>query len=104
MPCYTIKKTTVAVDKMDLLILANGLKSAGFAVTTEGTELIFSRNGRFHGYRDGQLELSGTNAEDLAAEIKRAYSTQIVKQMASKFGWQLSAKPQTNEFVATKRR
>jgi ribonuclease HIII len=105
MPCYTVKKTTVNVSNMDVSVLADGLKAAGFDVKLDGQTVIFSRTGTFtyHTYQKGTLQLRGSDVESLTAEVKRAFSAQVVRQTAKQFGWQLSSKS-TTEFVAQKRR
>lgn len=109
MPCYTIKKTTVNVDAMQLSVLLDGLKAAGFDVRLDGETLSFSRKGsyNYHQYALGKLTLSGeAETETLVGDIKRAYSAQVVRVAASKFGWKLSETKtaQGVEFLAAKRR
>lgn len=105
MPCYTVKKTTVNVSNMDVNVLSDGLKAAGFDVKLDGQTVIFSRAGTYvyHTYQKGVLKLTGNDVEALTAEVKRAFSTQAVRQAAKQFGWQLSSKS-NQEFVAQKRR
>ena len=105
MPCYTVKKTTVNVSNMDLDVLAAGLKAAGFDVKQEGASFIFSRKGSYlyHSFKAGALELSGNDVEALTAEVKRAYSAQVVRQTAERFGWKTSTKD-NQQFMVQKRR
>ena len=104
MPCYTIKKTSVNVSGMDLAILLAGLKEAGFDARLDKETLIFSRKGSYlyHNYHKGTLTIAGGGVEETTAEVKRAYSAQVVRQTATRFGWKLSEKP--NQFIAQKRR
>jgi len=105
MPCWTIKKTTVDVGKMEIKTLAAGLKAAGFDVNDDMNRLLFSRSGStwYHTYKDGVLTLQGQNVEGITAEVKRAYSAQVVRQTAERFGWKLSSKTQT-QFTVQRRR
>ena len=114
MPCYTIKKTSVNVSTMDLSILAEGLRAAGFDVRhdQEKQSLDFAKSGSYlyHHYANGVLTVAGnrlTNtpafAEHVTGEVKRAYSAQTVRHAAQQFGWKLSTQNQ-HQFVATKRR
>jgi len=104
MPCYTIKKTTVNVSKMDVPTLVQGLEAAGVDVRLDDTTIIFSERGSYlyHNYHNGVLTFAGANVEDLTQQVKRAYSTQVVKRAASQFGWGVKQKT-VNSFVATKR-
>ena len=106
MPCWTIKKTQVNVSTMQLPVLAEGLKAAGFDVKLEEQSLTFARVGsyEYHRYEKGVLTINGQNVESLTAEVKRAYSAQIIKQGAAQFGWNVQIKPHTNQFIVQRRR
>lgn len=114
MPCWTIQKTTIKTDKMNVVLLAEGLKAAGFDVKQEqGGLLRFVRPGSYlvHTYENGQLRMmissSGSETFDsLASEIKRAYAAQAVRYATKKFGWRANEKQtqQGLEFVVNKRR
>ena len=108
MPCWTIKKTVVDVGKMNVEILTAGLKAAGFFIgSTQQGMLTFAGQIGEHKYEiaTGKLLIDPRqNAEALTAEVKRAYSAQVVRQTANRFGWKLSSKPNTNQFVAQRRR
>lgn len=116
MPCYTIRKTEVAIDRMRLDILMEGLRAAGFSVRENGETLIFSEAGSYlyHVYENGKLSLqtSATNTstasqvERLTSAVKQAYSSQVVRFAANKMGWKLNEKKtaQAQEFTAQRRR
>jgi hypothetical protein len=98
MPCDTIRKTTVLVTRMDKQILLDGLRAAGFdARLTESGQVMFCKRGSYlyHTYSDGKLDINGVGsavigqAEDFIAEVKRAYSAQVVRSTAIRFGWTL---------------
>lgn len=62
---------------------------------------IFFNEGQYDS-ETGRLTLQGNNAEERAAEIKRAYMTQATMATAAKFGFSVRiAGP--NKFVAIKR-
>ena len=107
MPCWTIKKTTVNVDTMNVAILAEGLRAAGFAVNTEVKDrVLFSKAGStwYHTYEAGKLTIDrDPEVERLTAEVKRAYSAQVVRSTAEKFGWKVQAK-ENKQFVVQRRR
>jgi hypothetical protein len=98
MPCDTIRKTTVLVTGMHKQILVDGLLAAGFdARLTESGQVVFCKRGSYlyHTYADGKLEINGVGSavigqvEDFVSEVKRAYSAQVVRATAAKFGWTL---------------
>jgi len=105
MPCYTIKKTQVNVAKMDLDILVDALKAAGFAAKLDQKTIVFSKSGSYlyHNYHNGVLSITGGDVEAITAAVKQAYSAGVVRKAASQFGWKLSSKD-NQTFVAQKRR
>lgn len=104
MPCYTIKKTSVNVSTMDLTILLDALKGAGFDARLDQRTIIFSKQNTnlYHTYHNGVLTIAGRNVEDLTGEVKRAYALGVVRSTMQKHGWKTDQKT-VNNFVATKR-
>lgn len=109
MPCWTVRKTTVDIEKMRVEILSDGLAADGFDVKLEGERLTFALKGTYlyHSYENGRLTLSGGQPEEVVARIKRAYSAQAVRVAANQFGWKLGAAKKSEQgvqFTAEKRR
>lgn len=107
MPCYTIRTTTVDIDKMNVGHLLDGLKAAGYAARQDGESIIFSASGssRFHTYKEGTLTISGENAEAVVQDVKRAYAAQCVRATLGR-EWRLKETKNGNEisFSVTQRR
>lgn len=100
MPCFTISKTQIEFGKDTnadhMLAALNALK---LNALKSGNTIHFL-NGRYQ--TNGRLILDGDNAEERAAEIKRAYMTQATMATAAKFGFQIKMTG-ANKFVAVKR-
>lgn len=89
MPCDTVTTTTVAMQKMDMTLLAAGLRAAGHVVREVNNGLSFAHGGYTQRYENGKLIATGVDAQELSAKMAVAYSTEIVKAQAKKFGWQM---------------
>ena len=113
MPCDTIQLSSVKFNMQatDLKIFEDGLRAIGyqygkdyqgvpfFSKTLAGGQTITGQ------FKNGEVKLTfpeGMNEGDITAEIKRAYSTEVVKTQAKKFGWQLKEKA-PGKFVVIKR-
>jgi hypothetical protein len=105
MPCDSVQTTNVKLEVADLGLLADALRALGYSVDVRETSL--SARHAQHGtltYDKTAQRLSQTTSysqtKHSAAEIGVAYSTQVVKKVASKFGWQLEqTKTKANEVV-----
>ena len=103
MPCDQIITANVefSLQATDMKIFEDSLRAIGyqygkdylgvpfFSKTLAGGQTITGR------FANGKVKLTfpdGMNEGDLTAEIKRAYSTEVVKSQAKKFGWQLKEK------------
>lgn len=90
MPCDSIRTNSVdlsSIGRIDLKLLAAALNALGLgaAVQTDGT--IQGRNVYYGG---GQLTLSGYTATQIKLDqVKQAYSAEVVKSTAKRFGWTL---------------
>lgn len=107
MPCWTVAKSEVKLEKMNPELLQGALRASGFEVWTRPNDVSLSAY-RYdaNGYSnrvdvnvavDGTVTLS-TRGGDLAKitnEVKRAYSVQVVQAASRKFGWNVK---QTGEF------
>ena len=113
MPCWTIQTTTVELELKaeNQAHLKAALESMGYRVQAneQNQTLTFqNRNGTLNGsFVDGKLKLDGRDSEvanfDINA-VKRAYSTQVVKSQAKKFGWEIKQKdPLKLKYVVQKK-
>ena len=93
MPCDSITTSAVELGKVNADLLTAALNALGFNARQQGLAVFFN-GGTYHS-NTGELTLSGGNAEKRTAEIKRAYSAQVVTTTAKKFGWQVK---QTGQF------
>lgn len=105
MPCDEVRTTIVNLQVADLDILEGALKSAGYDVNRQGAVLTFSQKGRYdyHRFANGQLQMQGENVEQLANEIRRHYSLELVQRTAARFGWKINKKSE-DQFVVQRRR
>ena len=94
MPCNTVQTSQVVFNAQatDRKILSDALRALGFAVTENGEALSFAGPRGYGNFRTATGELTIASNSFDAAEIKRAYSEQVVTTQAKRFGWQLSWK------------
>jgi hypothetical protein len=105
MPCYSRVSSSVEFgDGTDAGLLAKALQSLGYIVGRAGPALRFSGLGRSGLYQNGQLTVNGSSelTTDQVNEIKRAYSAEVVKSAAQRFGWQAKQQSPT-QFQVTRR-
>ncbi len=90
MPCDTIRTTSVdlsSIGKIDVELLARGLNALGLGATVQTDGTIAGRNVSYSG---GRLELSGYSAGRVTLDqVKQAYSAEVVKRTANRYGWTL---------------
>lgn len=98
MPCDRIQRTDVDLGKVDPTLLAAALNALHLNAVHQG-ERIYFRNGS---YQNGTLTLQGVNVDERTATIKQAYSGQVVRSTAKKYGWQVKEVAQ-NKFQVVKR-
>jgi hypothetical protein len=87
MPCDTITTVSVALGKVDMVLLEKALNVLyPNSVYRSGPEMI-----RFgiNEYYDKQAQSLAVRTQDQVAQIKRAYSAEVVKSQARKYGWTL---------------
>ncbi len=103
MPCYTQREVTVELNVADVNLLTAGLKAAGFTVQTtpRGFYVTNSKGQQAH-IRDGKITTQQTS-NDIINEVKRAYSGEVVRTAAKRFGWTLSKTNEQNTVVAGRR-
>lgn len=94
MPCYSIQESRVEflANSTDADLLEKALKKRGFTVHRSGNKLVYSKSDyydRTNGTYDtktGKLEYTG----DLdTADLKRAYSEEVVEHVADKQDWKI---------------
>lgn len=104
MPCFTVRTTTVdltAIGKIDPLLLARAFTAMGHAATLSGDYITFP--GGTYSTRTGKIEGNPrTIGGDFQAQVKRAYSGEVVKATAKKYGWSLK-EVTPFEYAITKR-
>lgn len=91
MPCYSRIQSTVEFgDNTDPKLLALALRALGYTVTEIGKNLSFAKyasDAPITGtYRGGTMTINGSVDQN---EMKRAYSAEVVKSAAKRFGWQV---------------
>lgn len=104
MPCWTVRETTVDLDAADADVLKRGLEAAGFATSLyeEATTLIL-RGGRIVAeITDGKVTVNASET-GVINEIKRAYSAEVVRTAAKRFGYSLTTNKQTGKITAGRR-
>jgi hypothetical protein len=97
MPCDQISVVAVqwTEKNTDLGLLAAALKELGLMpnLGVDQKTIVFAggtfRNGQFNFDSTLYSRVSAAQASEKVAEIKRAYSSQIVQSQAKKFGWQI---------------
>lgn len=91
MPCYTVQTVGVVLKVSDLDLLRAAIKSLGMVPAGTGQTIYFG-NGESFDKERGELRVT---SQERAALIKRAYSAEVVKSQARRFGWHLK---QTGEY------
>lgn len=91
MPCYQQRTMSIDLGKLDPVLLGEAMDDLGY-------------NKYFYTYdaAAGRISLEGSAADLSIDEIKRAYSAQVVKQTAKRFGWKIT-QTKANQFKVVKR-
>ncbi len=87
MPCETITSVTLELKNANLDLLKKALEKLGYLVNKVSHGLQFRKKSTFNYYsQTGEF-----NAEDFesANAIKQAYTSQLVQDKASRFGWKV---------------
>lgn len=98
MPCDTVQTMAVALKVADLALLFKALDALKMRPVMYGNTIQFGNSESFN--KDTQ-ELRVTN-EAKVARIKQAYSAEIVKSQARRYGWTLK-ETAPFQYVITKR-
>jgi len=99
MPCYTITTVKLVLTNANLDLLKKALEGIGYTAVKYGDKL-FWKNGSYDKTKGTLSLVKGT--EEQGNVIRRAYSTEVLKKNAAKFGWQLK-KTQDNKYQLLKR-
>lgn len=102
MPCDTISQTNVVIGpNTDATLLFAALQELKLNPQKQGSMIYFA--GGTYRAADNTLTLNGSNVESRTAEMKRAYSGEVVKSQARRFGWTLKQGKEKYQYVVTKR-
>ena len=92
MPCDTVQTSTVewkaSTDSKLLFQALEALRLSPRAKTYGSLNFIEFRGGTYDPTA-GQLDLQARDPEALTKQIKQAYSAEVVKSQAKRFGWLL---------------
>jgi len=99
MPCHTRQYASVDLGKLDPDLLMKALTEMGLKPVRNGDIIGFGLK-EYYNISTGKLMLGLRYSVN---EIKRAYSAEIVKTQAKRFGWQIK-KTAENKYVAIKGR
>jgi len=86
MPCNTTQVSTVEIGKLNPELLVAALAAMKLAPRQSGAVIYFG-NRESYNTETGKMQMAWNRS---ANEIKRAYSAEVVKSQAKKFGWQLT--------------
>jgi len=92
MPCDTIQlsKVTFSLENTNESLLIKAMENMGF---THQGNMQFIKGQMNATFKDGQMTTQTYGSAKLdQAELKRQYSTEVVKFTARKFGWKLKEK------------
>lgn len=92
MPCNTITSVTLVLKNANLDLLKKALEGLGYLVNKVSHGLQFRKNRGLttFNYYSFTGEFNAENLESANA-IKRAYTSQIVQNQASRFGWKVKS-------------
>lgn len=104
MPCDTIRTTQIDMGKLDAPTLTTALNRMGLGATNHQGLVSFS--GGTYNVATGQLDARsnrrGFNADSLKNNIRKAYSGEVIRSQAKRFGWQVKELG-NNKFEVVKR-
>lgn len=89
MPCWTVSTVEVAVEKMNPELLMAALTALKLDPFQTVGRITFG-SGSTYDIVTGRMILKTTrDVTTLTKEIKRAYSAEVVKSQAKKYGWSI---------------
>ena len=102
-PCWTVTTVSLNLEVADLDMLKRAIEQElGVGVAQRGETLSFYYNGAPTTIAKGQISTYEAQAEGTAKAVKKAYSSQAVKEVAQKFRWQ-AKKTAVNKFEVVRR-
>lgn len=87
MPCDTMQVSGVDLGKVDPPLLIQALQAMGQVPSQQGEWIRFNQG--TYNTRTKECNVRRYGAEQFTAQVKRAYSAEVVKSTAKRFGWQL---------------
>lgn len=99
MPCDTINRVGLAMPNVDPTILAAALKAAGYTATIAGKMVSFYKGAVSGTYQNGKIDMRASrmggaaSIDDATNEIRRAYSAEVVRMSARRFGASVTQDP-----------
>jgi len=105
MPCDQIILNRVDLALADRATLLEALKvfSSPVTVVENGERIGFLHKGRRYEIANGQLTSQYRDVGEVADLVKQAYSTQVLKKAASKFGWAMKKTTADNKYSLSRR-
>lgn len=92
MPCNTVIKNSVNFDVVNESVLKRALTADGWNVVAQRGIIYATKEGRAIEIGKGKATVVQGN-EDLVNKVKVAYSKEVVKMAATKFGFKIQAVP-----------
>lgn len=99
MPCNQIRRTTVALENANPVLLLAALGKLGYGYMDQVLSERESRAALASVYDGHTLTLTGNLTVN---EVKRAYSQEVVQSAAQKYGWRVKSTG-SNKYTATRR-
>jgi hypothetical protein len=103
LPCWTVRETSVELDAADPDILRRGLEAAGFELSNYGNALLVMRSGQIVAEIENGRVTVNRGDTAIVNEVKRAYSAEVVKIAAKRFGYSLTTNKQSGKITAGRR-
>lgn len=107
MPCHSRQYSTIDFgEATDVSLLAKAFTALGYTVKQTGKALVLDNTttGTTGTFENGKLGLTTGQWASLPVdlnEIKRAYSAEVIKSAATRFGWKVKS-PEANKFQVTR--
>lgn len=104
MPCWQRRTTTVEMMNANINVLADALEAEGWYVRVEDGRLVATKGQDRVTWEKGRLEILRQYGDDqeVASQVKQAYTKQAFKKAAKKAGFQVKQRGQ--QLVAQRRR
>lgn len=87
MPCDAVRIISLELTVAHRDVLRRGLEAAGWKVTQTEDATYIRKNWTEAVIRDGKIEADDRIATRIAAEVKVAYSQEVVRTATRRYGW-----------------